>query len=91
VFKEERKQYDRHLAKDKERLMYINNYQQTKRLVHLSYVNELKRMKDRMTQDNLGDKIRSQMSHREDRATIKDKKHKLHKSMSLRRKITKPI
>ena len=44
--KEENKKYDRYLERDKERLVYANNMLKTRKLVHLSYANEIKRRED---------------------------------------------
>lgn len=40
---QENKKYDRYLERDKERLIYAQNMLKTRRLVHLSYANEIKR------------------------------------------------
>lgn len=87
-FKAERKKYDRFLSRDRERLTYINQYQNTKRLVHQSYVNELKRFKDQLSRECGLERNRSQASccEAESRMSRDKKPQKQAKSTSVRRK-----
>lgn len=92
-FRTERKKYDRFLSRDRERLMYINQYQNTKRLVNLSYVNELKRVKDQLARDSGLERNKSQASggvcgggDAESRMSREKKTQKPGKSTSVRRK-----
>lgn len=41
--KQENKKFDRYLERDKEKLVYAQNMLKTRKLVHLSYANEIKR------------------------------------------------
>lgn len=43
----EKRKYDRFLERDRERLVYAQNMLKTRRLVHLSYANEVKRRRDK--------------------------------------------
>ena len=44
---QENKKFDRYLERDKERLVYAQNMLKTRRLVHLSYANEIKRRENK--------------------------------------------
>ena len=43
----ETRKYDRFLERDRERLVYAQNMLKTRRLVHLSYANEVKRRQEK--------------------------------------------
>ena len=47
----ERRKYDKFLVRDKEKLQYINQMMNTKRLVEMSYINEVGRVKAQMELD----------------------------------------
>jgi ABC-type Zn2+ transport system substrate-binding protein/surface adhesin len=77
----ERKKYNKFLERDKEKIQYINQNMNTKRLVEMSYVNELRRVKERMEKEHKEEEERA-----EEKKAAEEKEH--HKQPTRNRKNT---